>query len=163
MALKFSAADMESLDNLDNNTTEKREFVKVPTGNYEVRLHSVKCKTCDPDDYHPEEFYRAVVTFKILNDEYDGMYKGEYVSNVQTLDKVWQIKLINNFLRSMKTEVDLSSARFVVDGEFNPHLYNEVLEEVYDDITAKGFEYQLNVSPQKKNPKYNEYTIVNVL
>ena len=158
MALKCTAADLANLDNLVNNTTEKREFVKVPCGDYEVRLHSVKCKTYEPDDYHTEEFERAIITFQILN----GEYEGEYITYMQNLDKVWQIKIVNLFLKSMKTYTDLSSSRYVVDGDFKGELYHAVLEEVYDDVTARGLEYQLNVSPQDKNPKYNKYTIVNV-
>lgn len=158
MALKISDKDLADLDNLDNDTNEKREFVEIPCGDYEVRVDAMYCKTCQPDEKHPEEYYRAIIAFEILN----GEYAGEYVYYWQNLTAIWMIKAVGTFMRSMKTNVDLSSARYVTDGEFDSEKYNALLEEVYDDVSASGYEYQLNIAPQEKNPNFKKYTIVQV-
>ena len=158
MAYKFSAEDMKKMDNLDENANEHREFVEIPDDDYEVALESVKCKILQPDEKHPEEYHRVVLEFKIIA----GDYEGESIYYWQNLVKPWMFQATGRFLKSLKTDVDLSAARYIVEGNLDPKNYQTMLDEVYKDVTAKGYEYQLNVAPQEKNPKFKKWTIVDV-
>lgn len=158
MAYIFSEEDRKMMDNLNENTTEPREFVEIPDDDYEVALESVKCKTLQPNDTHPEEYHRVVLEFKIIA----GDYRGESIYYWQNLERPWMFQAAGRFLKSLKTDVDLSSARYLVDGRLEPKNYQAMLDDVYRDVIEKGYEYQLNVAPQEKNPKFKKWTIVDV-
>lgn len=160
---KISDSDKNKLKNLTN---EKKEFVKIPAGDYEVRLTSMKCKEYQPDDKHPEEYNKLILAFEILvsnpADGSDTDYVGETLYYSQELTAVWKLRKANQFIQSLKSQVALDPDRFVVDGEFDLELYNELLEEIYDDITARGVEYHIARTPQKNNPQYTEDAIAEV-
>ena len=154
--LNITAADIENLNKLDNNVSEKKEWVDIPFGDYEVTLKSAKCKVCDPDARHDEEYYRVVLGFHILN----GEYADENIYYVQNLDQVWMLKNANKFIASLKPNVDMIPNRYVTDGEFDVMKYNDMLEEIYDDVTARGLEYHLVLAPNSKG--FKTYTIAEV-
>ena len=155
--LKISEADLRDLSNLDSETTVK-EFVEIPRGDYEVKVVDMKCKEVEPDENHPYTRNRLVINFEILT----GDYAGNSVYYTQNFDAVWMLKAAGRFIKTLKTNVDMDASKYVTDGEFDRVKYHEMLQEIYDDITSRGLEYQLSITANPKNEKYNVYSIVQV-
>lgn len=147
VTVKFNDRDLENLDNLENDTTE---YVEVPYGMYEVAVAGITYKESKAGNP------MATIRFKVLN----GEYKGNSIFYNQIVDEVWKFKVVSRLLNSFKTEVDLSSKNYVVDGVVDFDKYKEMLEAVYDDINSKGYEYALDYSENAKG--WATYDIIEV-
>ena len=147
VTVKFNDRDLENLDNLENDTTE---YVEVPYGMYEVAVAGITYKESKAGNP------MATIRFKVLN----GEYEGNSIFYNQIVDEVWKFKVVSRLLNSFKTEVDLSSKNYVVDGVVDFDKYKEMLEAVYDDINSKGYEYALDYSENAKG--WAIYSIIEV-
>ena len=148
MTVRFNEKDLENLDNLASE--EKREFVKVPYGRYEVAVAGIWCK---------ENQYgipRVTVRFKVVN----GEFEGNSIFYNQNVDDVWKFKLVAKLLNSLKTDVNFSSSTYVFDGVVDFDAYNKMLNDVFDDIDSNGYEYALDYIENSKG--YPTYTITDV-
>lgn len=147
ISIKFSEKDLENLDNLESNDME---YVDVPYGMYEVAVAKIEEKD------NKKGVPMVSIRFKVLN----GEYKGQNIWMNQNVDTVWKFKVVAKLLASLKTDINLGSSNFVVDGEVDFDAYNMMLDAVYEDITAKGYEYALDYTENDKG--YKTYTITDV-
>ena len=147
---KVTADEMDAMDSLEESTGE---YVPVPYGAYEVRVSSLKLgksKAGNPT---------VKMKFKVINGEYKGkvIY---YNKSVFGQYYHWAIKQVGQLMTSMKTEMDVSSRQFIINGEVDYNKYRDLLQAVYDDITARGLEYHLDYAQDDKG--YDTYTIAEV-
>ena len=98
----------------------------------------------------------ATLRFKVIA----GEFEGQSIFYNQIVDAVWKFKLVARLLNSLKTDVDLSSKNYVVDGTVDFDAYKDMLEAVYEDIKEKKFEYALNYNENEKG--YPVYEIQEV-
>ena len=147
ITVKFSEKDLENLDNLESNDTE---YVEVPYGIYEVKLAGATYKLSKKDKP------MAVIRFKVIA----GEFEGQNIFCNQLVDTVWKFKVVARLLNSLKTDVDISSKNYVIDGAVDFDAYKDMLEAVYEDIKEKKFEYALNYHENEKG--YPVYEIQEV-
>lgn len=147
ITVKFSEKDLENLDNLESNDVE---YVEVPYGIYEVKLAGATYRESKKGTP------MATLRFKVIA----GEFEGQSIFYNQIVDAVWKFKLVARLLNSLKTDVDLSSKNYVVDGTVDFDAYKDMLEAVYEDIKEKKFEYALNYNENEKG--YPVYEIQEV-
>lgn len=120
------------------------EFAKVPTGKYEVNIEKMELKESKND--------------KLIFSCWMRILAGEFQNSVMfwnqpiTLD--FQIALVNKFLRSLESGID-------VDSTFNGYsAYNDMIMDIHEAIDDAGLEYMIEYSKNKKD--YPIYTIKEV-
>lgn len=117
------------------------EFKEVPTGTYEVEIAKMELKESKKGDP------MVSVWFKIL----EGEYKNSMLFMNQVITQGFQIHLVNEFLRSLGTGIDV---------EFEDYAqYNDLLMDIYEEIDGQ-FEYGIKYSLSKKG--FAEYKITDV-
>lgn len=149
ITVKFSEKDLENLDNLTSDYPERIDMKKI-WGMYEVRVGKIIEK----------ENTKGVPTVSIPFNILTGEYEGQTIWYNQPVTEPWMFKKVAKMLTSLKTDVDLSSKNFVVDGEVDFDKYNEMLAAVFDDLKSKGYEYALEYKDNGKG--WGECTITEV-
>jgi galactokinase len=134
--------DIEGLQADIKEAAEKgKSFKEVPYGDYEVKvekLELIASKAGDP---------MVTVWFKIV----DGEHEGSMIFMNQVITKGFQIHLMNEFLRSLESGVEI---------EFkNYSQYGQLLMDVHEAIDEK-FEYALKYDQNNKG--FNTFEIVEV-
>ncbi len=116
-------------------------FKEVPHGQYEVKvekLELIASKAGDP---------MATVWFKIV----DGEYEGSMIFMNQVITRGFQIHLMNEFLRSLESGVEI---------EFkNYSQYGQLLMDVHEAIDGK-YEYALDYGQNNKG--FNTFEILEI-
>ena len=115
--------DLEGLKK-DIKDSTSGDFKEVPHGAYEVaitKLELGESKKGDP---------MAKVWFKIVS----GEYKGSLLFMNQVITRGFQIHIVNEFLRSLETDIEISFESY--------SQYNELLMDVFEAIDG-NFEYGL--------------------
>lgn len=132
---KGLAADVKEAQ--ENGATYK----EVPHGDYEVaidKLELVKSKAGDP---------MVSVWFKVLN----GEFKGSRIFMNQVIKEGFQIHIVNEFLRSLDTDIDIEFVTY--------KQYGNLLMDVMEAIEGK-LEYALSYKEGKKG--FSTYEITEV-
>lgn len=142
---KFNSnMDLEGLKHDINEAKENGgtgEFKEVPTGTYEVEIAKMELKESKKGDP------MVSVWFKIL----EGEYKNSMLFMNQVITQGFQVHLVNEFLRSLGTGIDV---------EFEDYAqYNDLLMDIYEEIDGQ-FEYGIKYSLSKKG--FAEYKITDV-
>ena len=102
-------------------------FKEVPHGNYEVAVQQMEMKTSKKGKI------MVSIWFKIVS---DGEYKGSMIFYNQVIEEGFQIKIMNEMLRMMVSE--MADAPVV---EFKSYSqYSELLMDVFEAV-ADNFEY----------------------
>lgn len=115
------------------------EFKKVPLGIYEVEVNKLEMQLSKKGDP------MVCIWWNIL----DGEYKNQKIFQYQVITQGFQIHLINEFLRSLDTGIDV---------EFeNYEQYNNLLLNISEEIESQGLEYALVYGENKKG--FNTYEI----
>lgn len=144
--MDFSKFDKQvDLEGLKYDVEEAAEngggnFKEVPLGNYEVaitKLELSESKKGDP---------MVKVWFKIL----EGEYKGSLLFMNQVITKGFQIHIVDEFLRSLETDIEISFESY--------SQYNELLLDVFDAIDG-NFEYGLKYG---ENKGFNTFEITDI-
>lgn len=144
--MDFSKFDKQvDLEGLKHDVEEAAEngggnFKEVPLGNYEVaitKLELSESKKGDP---------MVKVWFKIL----EGEYKGSLLFMNQVITKGFQIHIVDEFLRSLETDIEISFESY--------SQYNELLLDVFDAIDG-NFEYGLKYG---ENKGFNTFEITDI-
>lgn len=144
--MDFSKFDKQvDLEGLKQDIMEAEEngggnFKEVPLGNYEVvitKLELSESKKGDP---------MVKVWFKIL----EGEYKGSLLFMNQVITKGFQIHIVDEFLRSLETDIEISFESY--------SQYNELLLDVFDAIDG-NFEYGLKYG---ENKGFNTFEITDI-
>ena len=146
MAIDFSKFDKKAdLEGLKNDILEAEEngggnFKEVPHGNYEVaitKLELGESKKGDP---------MVTVWFKIL----DGEFKNSLIFMNQVVTQGFQIHIVDDFLRSLETDVEI---------EFESYAqFGELLMDVFEAVEGK-LEFGLKYGERKG---FNTFEITDV-
>lgn len=135
---KVSSDDVKSIEK--NN---KKDFDKVPYGEYEVSIKKLELISNSNDDP------MVVCWFKIL----DGKYKNSMIFMNQVVTQDFQIHIINEFLRSLDSGIEVEWL-----GSYSK--YADLIDNVFDAITEEKLEYALDYSSTEKG--YGKYKITDV-
>lgn len=145
MALDFSKFDKQvDLEGLkkDIEDSSNNDFKEVPHGTYEVaitKLELDESKKGDP---------MVKVWFKIVS---EGEYKGSLIFMNQVITQGFQIHIMDEFLRSLETDVDVHFESY--------SQYAQLLMDIYEAIEG-NFEYGLKYSETNKG--FNTFEITDV-
>lgn len=135
---KVSSDDVKSIEK--NN---KKDFDKVPYGEYEVSIKKLELISNSNDDP------MVVCWFKIL----DGKYKNSMIFMNQVVTQDFQIHIIDEFLRSLDSGIEVEWL-----GSYSK--YADLIDSIFDTITEEKLEYALDYSSTEKG--YGKYKITDV-
>lgn len=124
-------------DARDNN----KEFEVVPHGEYEVKLDKLELKATKKGDPMVSAW------FTIL----EGKYKNSKLFMNQVVTQGFQIHIVNEFLRSMKTDIDVDFVDY--------KQYAELLLDVAEFCDANNLEFAIKY---EDNKGYDKFTITEV-
>ena len=124
-------------DAQDNN----KEFETVPHGEYEVKLDKLELKATKKGDPMVSAW------FTILN----GKYKNSKLFMNQVVTQGFQIHIVNNFLKSMGTDLNIEFVDY--------KQYAELLLDVAEFCDANNLEFALKY---EDNKGYDKFTITEV-
>lgn len=143
MAIDFSKFDKKvDLEGLKKDIEESssNDFKEVPLGTYEVAITKLELGESSKGDP------MVKVWFKIL----EGEYKGSLIFMNQVVTKGFQIHIVDEFLRSLDTDIDIAFESY--------SQYAELLADVYEAIEG-NFEYALEYG---ENKSFNTFKITDV-
>ena len=124
-------------DAQDNN----KEFEKVPYGEYEVKLDKLELKATKKGDPMVSAW------FTIL----EGKYKNSKLFMNQVVTQGFQIHIVNEFLRSMGTDLVIEFVDY--------KQYAELLLDVAEECDTNNLEFALKY---EDNKGYDKFTITEV-
>ena len=116
-------------------------YVDVPVGIYEVKLAKAEVKATKNGDP------MVTLQFKVL----DGEYKSQSIWMNQVITQGFQINIMNEFLRSMDTDVEIE---FIDYAQYNDMLMDVV--EACDGKLEFALDYDVN------NKGFNTYKITEI-
>ena len=124
-------------DAQDNN----KEFEAVPHGEYEVKLDKLELKATKKGDPMVSAW------FTIL----EGQYKKQKLFMNQVVTQGFQIHIVNEFLRSMKTDIDVDFEDY--------KQYADLLLDVAEFCDENNLEFAIKY---EDNKGYDKFTITEV-
>ena len=124
-------------DAQDNN----KEFEKVPHGEYEVKVDKMELKSSKKGDP------MVSIWFTIL----EGKYKKSKLFLNQVITKGFQIHIVNELLKSMKTDLNIEFVDY--------KQYAELLLDVAEECDTNNLEFALKY---EDNKGYDKFTITEV-
>lgn len=135
------------IDALKKDVEEAKEngggnYEEVPTGTYEVKVEKLELKESSTNKP------MVTVWFKIL----EGDHKGQYIFYNQLVDEGFKINIMNEFLTSLDSGVDVYFDSF--------KQYNDMILDIHEAIDGDGLEYLLEYGENKKG--YKTYKIEEV-
>ena len=130
-------ADIESAKESGDN----REYEKVPHGQYEVKLDKLELKATKKGDPMVSAW------FTIL----EGKYKKSKLFMNQVITQGFQIHIVNEFLRSMGTDLNIEFVDY--------KQYADLLLDVAEECDTNKLEFALKY---EDNKGYDKFTITEV-
>ena len=124
-------------DAQDNN----KEFEKVPYGEYEVKIDKMELKSSKKGDP------MVSIWFTIL----EGKYKKSKLFLNQVITQGFQIHIVNELLKSMKTDLNIEFVDY--------KQYAELLLDVAEECDTNNLEFALKY---EDNKGYDKFTITEV-
>ena len=124
-------------DAQDNN----KEFEKVPHGEYEVKVDKMELKSSKKGDP------MVSIWFTIL----EGKYKKSKLFLNQVITQGFQIHIVNELLKSMKTDLNIEFVDY--------KQYAELLLDVAEECDTNNLEFALKY---EDNKGYDKFTITEV-
>ena len=124
-------------DAQDNN----KEFEKVPHGEYEVKVDKMELKASKKGDPMVSAW------FTIL----EGKYKKQKLFMNQVVTQGFQIHIVNNFLKSMSTDLNIDFVDY--------KQYAELLLDVAEFCDENNLEFAIKY---EDNKGYDKFTITEV-
>ena len=124
-------------DAQDNN----KEFEKVPYGEYEVKVDKMELKSSKKGDP------MVSIWFTIL----EGKYKKSKLFLNQVITQGFQIHIVNELLRSMKTDLVIEFVDY--------KQYAELLLDVAEECDTNNLEFAIKY---EDNKGYDKFTITEV-
>ena len=129
--------DIEEAQKNDGN----REYETVPHGKYEVKVDKIELKPTKKGDP------MVSIWFTIL----DGKYKNSKLFMNQVITQGFQLNIMNNFLRSMETGVNIEFVDY--------SQYADMLLDVAEACDTSKLEFALKY---EDNKGYDKFTIFDV-
>lgn len=120
------------------------EFAEVPTGKYEIAIEKMEIKETKNGDPMFSCWMRILA----------GEFQNSLLFYNQVITKGFQIALVNKFLRSLESAIDVDST-FIGYAE-----YNNLIMDIHEAIDDAGLEYMIEYSKNKKD--YPIYTVKEV-
>ena len=118
-----------------------REYEKVPHGEYEVKLDKLELKATKKGDPMVSAWFTIV----------EGKYKNSKLFMNQVVTQGYQIHIVNNFLKSLKTDLNI---------EFVDYLqYSDLLLDVAEFCDTNKLEFAIKY---EDNKGYDKLTITEV-
>lgn len=139
MAIDFSKFDKKvDLKGLkkDIEDSANNDFKEVPHGNYEVAI--TKLELGESKKHDP----MVKIWFKVVS---DGEYKNSLIFMNQVITQGFQIHIVDEFLRSLETELDIAFESY--------SQYADLLADVYEAVDG-NFEFGLKYSDNKGFDKF---------
>ena len=116
--------DLEGLQaDIKDAAENKREYVEVPDGDYEVAINKMELQTSKSGKP------MLTVWFKIL----EGSYKGQLIFMYQLVDEAFKIHIANEVMRGLATGLNIEFTSFVQ--------YKSLIDNVFE--ASKSYEYAL--------------------
>lgn len=146
MAIDFSKFDKKvDLEGLKQDIVDAEEngggsFKEVPLGTYEVAITKLELGESSKSDP------MVKVWFKIL----DGEYKNSLIFMNQVITQGFQIHIMDEFLRSLETDIDIVFESY--------SQYAQLLMDIYEEIDG-NYEYGLKYGEKKG---FNTFEITDV-
>lgn len=146
MAIDFSKFDKKvDLEGLKQDIVDAEEngggsFKEVPLGTYEVAITKLELSESSKGDP------MVKVWFKIL----DGEYKNSLIFMNQVITQGFQIHIMDEFLRSLETDIDIVFESY--------SQYAQLLMDIYEEING-NYEYGLKYGEKKG---FNTFEITDV-
>ena len=136
-------ADLKGLqkDIKDAQENNKREYEKVPHGEYEIKVDKRELKASKKGDPMVSAW------FTILN----GKYKKSKLFMNQVVTQGFQIHIVNNFLKSMGTDLVIEFVDY--------KQYAELLLDVAEFCDENNLEFAIKY---EDNKGYDKFTITEV-
>ena len=122
-------ADVEAAQN--GNQTERKE---VPVGRYEVKINKMELTKSSKGDP------MFTCWFKVVN----GDYKGQMIFMNQLVTKGFQVHIVNELLRTLKSRHDIMFVSY--------KQWGELIQDVFNDVNGR-LEYGLDYSENAKGFK----------
>ena len=119
----------------------KGEYEAVPHGEYEVKVDKMELKSSKKGDP------MVSIWFTIL----EGKYKKSKLFLNQVITKGFQIHIVNELLKSMKTDLNIEFVDY--------KQYAELLLDVAEECDANNLEFALKY---EDNKGYDKFTITEV-
>ena len=119
----------------------KREYEEIPHGEYEVKVDKMELKSSKKGDP------MVSIWFTIL----EGKYKNSKLFMNQVVTQGFQIHIVNEFLRSMKTDIDVDFEDY--------KQYADLLLDVAEFCDANNLEFAIKY---EDNKGYDKFTITEV-
>lgn len=145
MAIDFKALNKKvDLQGLQDDIKDAKEnggasFKEVPYGTYEVKVDKLELQLSKKGDP------MVCIWWNIL----EGEYKNSKIFQYQVITQGFQIHLMNEFLRSLGTNIEI---------EFEDYeQYNDLLLDIAEEIETEGLEYALAYGQNSKG--FNTYEI----
>ena len=132
------AGIQQDIKDAQNNN---REYDEVPHGEYEVKLDKLELKATKKGDPMVSAW------FTIL----EGKYKKSKLFMNQVVTQGFQIHIVNEFLRSMKTDIEIEFVDY--------KQYAELLLDVAEFCDENNLEFALKY---EDNKGYDKFTITEV-
>ena len=138
-----SNIDLEGLKKDIENAKDggDREFDKVPHGTYEVKVDKMELKATKKGDPMVSAW------FTIL----DGKYKNSKLFMNQVVTQGFQIHIVNNFLKSLKTDLNIEFVDYAQ--------YADLLLDVAEFCDTNKLEFAIKY---EDNKGYDKFTITEV-
>ena len=119
----------------------KREYEEIPHGEYEVKIDKMELKSSKKGDP------MVSIWFTIL----EGKYKKSKLFLNQVVTKGFQIHIVNELLKSMKTDLNIEFVDY--------KQYAELLLDVAEECDTNNLEFAIKY---EDNKGYDKFTITEV-
>lgn len=136
------SADLKGLQNdIKDAQDNKREYEEIPHGEYEVKVDKMELKATKKGDP------MVSIWFTIL----EGKYKKSKLFLNQVITKGFQIHIVNELLKSMKTDLAIEFVDY--------KQYAELLLDVAEACDTNKLEFAIKY---EDNKGYDKFTITEV-
>ena len=137
-----SNIDLKGLqDDVKDAENNKREYDKVPHGEYEVKIDKMELKASKKGDP------MVSIWFTIL----EGKYKKSKIFLNQVITQGFQIHIVNELLKSMGTDLNIEFVDY--------KQYADLLLDVAEECDTNKLEFALKY---EDNKGYDKFTITEV-
>lgn len=115
---------------------------EVPSGTYEVKLERIEIRPTKKDDPMLSIWFRII----------DGRYKNQLIFFNRVLTTGKNISMASVFMQNFKTDIPIEFEDFIQ--------YNEVIQEVFNTVNNKNYEFALKYTRQDNG--FDEHEIIEV-
>ena len=143
MSINWKEMSSEVTELIEEQKKEQKVFKVIPVGIYDVRINKMELRKNKNND---DMFFAS---FKIINDE----YKGEYIPYFQNLTMSFQLKIIVDFLKSLKSGIEIDITNYDMPD------YEKLIFDIFTTV-KDTYEFKLDFGLNEKG--FKKYKILEV-